>query len=116
MNMTTSMIRAATFFLAGAITLCALQATARASDDGLPKRTVSYADLDISKPAGAKILYSRIQAAANQVCDFGAYWEMSTRQMQRDCVKGVIDKAIKDVDSPALSALHSTNPIHLASN
>ena len=116
MNMTTSMIRAATFFLAGAITLCALEATARASDEGLPKRTVSYADLDISQPAGAKVLYGRIQAAANQVCEFGAYWEMSTRQKQRDCINEVIDKAIKDVHSPALSALHATNPVHLASN
>jgi UrcA family protein len=116
MNMTTSLIRGATFFLAGAITFCALQASARASDDGLPKRTVSYADLDISKPAGAKVLYSRIRAAANQVCDYSSYWEGSLRYVQRACVEKAIDQAIKAVDSPALSALHPTNPVHLASN
>jgi UrcA family protein len=111
-----STIRAATFFLAGAITLCALEVTARAADDGLPTRTVSYADLDISKTAGAKILYGRITAAANQVCDYGAYWEMSKRQKQHECVQAVIDKAVKEVDSPALSALRPTSSIHLASN
>jgi UrcA family protein len=116
MNMTQNTIRAASFFLAGAITLCALQATARAADDGLPKRTVSYADLDISKPAGAKILYHRITAAANEVCAYGAYWEISTRQKQHDCVQAAIDKAVKDVDSPALSALRPGSLVHLASN
>jgi UrcA family protein len=61
-------LRAASFFLCGALTLGALQATARATDDGLPSQKVSYADLDISKPAGAKVLYNRIVAAAHRVC------------------------------------------------
>jgi UrcA family protein len=116
MNLTQTTIRAATFFLAGAITLCALQAVARAADDGLPTRTISYADLDISKPAGAKVLYGRIRSAANQVCDYSAYWEMSLRQTQHDCVEKAIDKAVKQVDSPALSALRPTKSMHLASN
>ncbi|HEY2675446.1 MAG TPA: UrcA family protein, partial [Steroidobacteraceae bacterium] len=116
MNLTQTTIRAATFFLAGAITLCALEAAARASDAGLPTRTVSYADLDISSPAGAKILYRRIESAANQVCEYGAYWEMSLRQKQHECIDRVIDKAVKDVDSPALSALRPTSVTHLASN
>jgi UrcA family protein len=116
MNMTQNTIRAATFFLAGAITFCALEATARAADDALPTRTVSYADLDISKPAGAKVLYHRITAAANEVCGFGAYRDMGSRQRQQDCVKASIDKAVKDVGSPALSALRPGSFVHLASN
>ena len=60
--------RAATFFLCGAIALGALQMTAQAADDALPSKRVSYADLDISKPAGAKVLYGRIVRAANEVC------------------------------------------------
>jgi len=58
---------AASFFLCGALTLGALQATARVADDSVPTQKVSYADLDISKPAGAKVLYRRIVAAANRV-------------------------------------------------
>jgi UrcA family protein len=116
MNMIQNTIRAATFFLAGAITLCALQATARAADDGLPKRTVSYADLDISKPAGAKVLYHRITAAANEVCGYATNGDVSSRQRQYDCVQASINKAVKDVDSPALSALRPSSLVHMASN
>jgi UrcA family protein len=116
MNMTQNTIRAATFFLAGAITLCALQATARAADDGLPKQTVSYADLDISKPAGAKVLYHRIKAAANEVCGYSVSGDMGSSRRQYDCVQATIDKAVKDVDSPALSALRPSTLVHLANN
>ncbi len=116
MNMTENTIRAATFFLAGAITLCALQATARAADAGLPTRTVSYADLDISKPAGAKVLYHRIKAAANEVCGYGMSGDMGSAGRHYDCVQASIDKAVKDVDSPALSALRPNSFVHLASN
>ncbi len=116
MNMTQNTIRAATYFLAGAITLCALQATARAADDALPARTVSYADLDISKPAGAKVLYHRIKAAANEVCGYSVSGDMGSRQRQYDCVQASIDKAVKDVDSPALSALRPGSLVHLANN
>jgi UrcA family protein len=116
MNVTQHTIRAATFFLAGAITLSALQATARAADNSLPTRTVSYADLDITKPAGAKILYHRITAAANEVCGYGTYGDMSSRQRQYDCVQASVNKAVKDVDSPALSALRPGSLVHLANN
>ena len=108
--------RAAAFFLCGAIALCTLQVTARASDDALPTRKVSYADLDISKPAGAKVLYSRIVAAARQVCSVNGYKELATIQRANKCTDLTIDKAVKDVGSPALSALRPNSAIHVASN
>jgi UrcA family protein len=108
--------RVATFFLCGAIALGALQMTAQAADDALPSRRVSYADLDISKPAGAKALYNRIVRAANEVCAFNAFSSLGTNQKVSACVDHAIDKAVKDVDSPALSALRPSSPIHVASN
>jgi UrcA family protein len=108
-------LRAASFFLCGALTLGTLQATARAADDGLPKEKVSYADLDISKPAGAKTLYHRIVAAANRVCSLDARMYIPTQKGVRECTDTAIDKAVKDVGSPALSALRPTAAIHLAS-
>ncbi|HEY2463331.1 MAG TPA: UrcA family protein [Steroidobacteraceae bacterium] len=108
--------RAAAFFLCGAIALCTLQVTARAADDALPSRRVSYADLDISKPAGAKVLYGRIVAAANQVCQLSGYKDLGAMQRVNGCVNRAVDKAVKDVDSPALSALRPKSMIHFASN
>ncbi len=108
--------RAATFFLCGAIALGALQMTAQAADDALPSKRVSYADLDISKPAGAKVLYRRIVRAANEVCGFPGDSSLGTNQKIGVCVDHAIDKAVKEVDSPALSALRPGSPIHFASN
>ena len=108
--------RAATFFLCGAIALGALQMTAQAADDALPSKRVSYADLDISKPAGAKVLYGRIVRAANEVCSYTGFSTLGTNQKISACVNHAIDKAVKDVGSPELSALRPGSQIHVASN
>jgi UrcA family protein len=108
--------RAATFLLCGAIALSTLQVTAHAADDALPSQRVSYADLDISKPAGAKVLYGRIVAAARHVCAVSGYRDLGSMQWMNKCTDQAIDKAVKDVGSPALSALRPGSPIHFASN
>jgi UrcA family protein len=109
-------LRAASFFLCGALTLGTLQASARAADQGLPSEKVSYADLDLSKPAGAKTLYHRIVAAANRVCSTNVPMYIPTQRGVRECTDRAIDKAVKDVGSPALSALRPAGAIHFASN
>jgi len=119
MNMNTTIqntARATAFFLCGAIALCTLQVTARASDDGLPTQRVSYADLDISKPAGAKVLYGRIVAAARHVCALDGNRDLGSMQWVNQCTDRAIDKAVKDVGAPALSALRPNTVIHYASN
>ena len=108
--------RTAAFFLCSAIALCTLQVTAQASDDGLPTQRVSYADLDISKPAGAKVLYGRIVAAAHNVCALSGYRDLGSMQWMNKCTDRAIDKAVKDVGAPALSALRPNTVIHYASN
>jgi UrcA family protein len=108
--------RAAAFLLCGAIALCTVQVTARAADDGLPSKRVSYADLDISKPAGAKVLYGRIKTAARHVCALNGYNDLSSMQWVNQCTDRAIDRAVKDVGSPALSALRPSSPLHVASN
>jgi len=107
--------RAAIYGLCGAVSLCALQVTAIAAADALPTRRVSYADLDISKPAGAKTLYHRIEAAARQVCEPTGKGVGAAVQ-DRACIKQAIDLAVSRVDSAALSKLHAATVIHLASN
>jgi UrcA family protein len=109
--------RAAALFLCGAIALCTLQVSAQAADDALPSRRVSYADLDISKPADAKILYGRIARAAREVCHFSAGYEtLGAAQSMHRCVDYAIANAVTDVGSPALSTLRPKTVIHFASN
>jgi UrcA family protein len=107
---------AAAIFLYGAIALCTLQVTAQAADNGLASKRVSYADLDISKPDGAKVLYSRIVTAARQVCALSGYKDLGAMQRVNGCVDRAVNKAVKEVDSPALSALRPNSMIHFASN
>ena len=105
-----STLCAAAFVLCGAFIVSLLPAAARADDSGIPTRKVSYADLNISGPAGAKVLYNRIVKAAYEVCpDSGDYGR------QFKCVNQAIAAAVKQVDSPALSALRTPSVLRLAS-
>jgi UrcA family protein len=108
--------RAAAFFLGGAIALCALHVTAKAAEEGFPTRKVGYADLDISKPAGARVLYSRIVRAAHQVCGIDQFKNLATEHLVKECTDQAIDKAVNDVGSPALSAMLPSKPLKVASN
>jgi UrcA family protein len=108
--------RAAAILLCGAIALCTLQVTAQAADAALPSQRVSYADLDISSPAGAKVLYGRIKVAARHVCALNGYNDLGEMQSVNQCTDRAIDKAVKDVGSPELSALRPSTLIHVASN
>jgi UrcA family protein len=47
----------------------AMSSSARAYEEDTPiSKIVQFGDLDLTKPAGAQVLYRRIQAAAQQVC------------------------------------------------
>lgn len=108
--------RAAAFFLGGAIALCALHLTATAAEQPLPSKRVSYADLDISKPAGARVLYGRIVTAAHHVCEINAAMTLATQRQVDRCAERAINDAVRDVGAPALSALLPSKPLKVASN
>ncbi len=108
--------RAAVFALCGAITLCTLHMTASAADQGLRSEKVTYADLDISKPAGAQVLYKRIMAAAHRVCEINQFKTLALAHRTSTCADHAIDNAVRDVGSPALSALRPSSLIKVASN
>lgn len=108
--------RVAAFFMSGLIAVGALHATAKAAEQPAPSQKVSYADLDISKPAGAAVLYRRIVRAAHQVCEDNTLKGLSTYRLINHCVDRAIDKAVNDVGSPALSALLPQKPFKVASN
>jgi UrcA family protein len=67
---------------------------------------VSYADLDLAKPAGAEALYRRIKAAARKVCGPPETREAIAHQRWRDCYDHAISQAVLDINRQALTALH----------
>jgi UrcA family protein len=71
--------------------------------------TVSYSDLDLSSPAGAKTLYRRIQGAAEQVCGHpGA--DVIEQAIWRSCYRSAIGNAVRKVNDPLLTAVHAGKP------
>ena len=89
-----------------AIASCSLGASqasvARDSND-VRSEKVSYADLNLSTPAGAAALYGRIEGAARNVCGpdniLGRHFEW------KGCCKSAIAAAVTKVNSPMLTAI-----------
>lgn len=69
--------------------------------------TVSFADLNIENPAGAKVLYQRIQSAARSVCGPMDTRFLEVRQATRKCYQEAITGAVSQVDNETLTALHA---------
>jgi UrcA family protein len=75
-----------------------------AADPGSASRTVHFADLNISNPSGAHVLYMRILAAAQVVC---SYHSFATDADKASCVRDAIADAVTRIDQPALSAVYN---------
>jgi UrcA family protein len=95
--------------IAAAIALCTflLANGASAGEPQKVSKIVSYADLDLSKPAGAQALYNRIKRAAREVCGSADYYKnVSPPKAWRECVDTAVADAVAEVDRPSLTALH----------
>jgi UrcA family protein len=88
-------------------------AFANVQTDPADSITVKYADLDLSKPAGAETLYLRIKRAARMVCSHNVEsWDARRLTHERECVDDAIANAVKHVNKPTLTAMyreHSKN-------
>ncbi len=95
--------------------------------DAAPQVHVSYADLNVSTAAGAKVLYSRISSAASNVCPADAK-ELRSHQAHAACMEQVIGGAVRDANLPQLSKLftekmgakiaahYETSPVRVAND
>lgn len=90
-------------------------AVSAASDQDRRTETVHFDDLDLSKPAAAKILYSRIRGAARDVCEYSMNGDWLEREIGHACIEKAIDNAVKKVNTPALTALRFGSDVRLAS-
>jgi len=101
--------------VAVALFTCLLANGASAEQPGLEQKTVSFADLDLSKPAGAQTLYKRIKAAAAYVCGSnGRYTRLGGRKAWRACYDTAVANAVAQIDRPSLTALHREETSHEA--
>jgi UrcA family protein len=92
---------AAAIFGALASTYSAVSAADPARSAGI---TVRYADINVASPAGARVLYERIRAAAQSACNY--FW-FKTDADEARCLKNTIANAVNQVDEPALTALYN---------
>ena len=74
--------------------------------------TVKFADLKISNPSSALVLYERIRAAAQGACSY--YW-FKTDADEARCVHDAIASAVAKVNQPELSAVYNAKYKTLAS-
>ena len=81
-----------------------------------PSKTVRFSDLDITKSEGAKVLYNRIRAAAQEVCELSTGTDPIMRAAIKGCIDTAVDKAVKDVNAPMLTNLRfGSTDLRLAS-
>ena len=69
-------------------------------------RTVKFGDLDLNSPQDVATLYSRIKAAANQVCEPADSRSVETFVRLRHCKEQAIGQAVADVKSSQLMSFH----------
>ena len=69
-------------------------------------RTVKFADVNLSNPSGAHVLYRRILAAAEVVC---SYYFFATDTDKARCVRDATADAVIKINQPALSAVYKAN-------
>jgi UrcA family protein len=101
------MYRFTTTMLISALALSSQLAHGGPAPDAL-SMTVKFADLDLTRSAGAAVLYERLKGAAQTVC---APFDARSRDLQsqvhfKQCVQSAIGTAVARIDRPALTAYY----------
>jgi UrcA family protein len=95
----------------GALTALAVGATAHASDvtttaTGVRKTVINYSDLDLSRASDVRELYSRLQYAADQVCQqYSSSSDLRMQRLYRGCYQGALIRAVNSIDHDAVTAM-----------
>ena len=92
------------------VALSAGVAAADIGQDDLESVAVSYAELDLSKPAGAEVLYIRLQRAAAEVCGFhdrsSSLFSAATKTDKQACYVEALSRAVAQVEAPLVKEQH----------
>jgi UrcA family protein len=88
---------------------------AGAADLDVRTKAVPFGDLDLSSAAGVKVLYRRIQAAAEEVCKPAMSGDLGQITAARACRERAVDAAVRHVNVVALTRLRFGSEPRLAS-
>ena len=92
--------------------LLTTNASAETRSDTIKKVTVNFAELNLDKPAGVKVLYKRLRNASESVC--GGWQAVRTNRSAKRCYDAALSQAVFDVNKPLLSELHGVELERLA--
>jgi UrcA family protein len=84
-----------------ACTLLSVSAIATAGSPAESSRTVGFADLDLTHPAGVAVLHQRIRAAALEVCRPLLERDPTFIAHSRSCVQDAVARALNEVTAAA---------------
>jgi UrcA family protein len=96
--------------LAGVALLCgsamAVSAFAKGVDPEVQVEVIEYQDLNLAQPEAVRILYRRIENAAERVCGHVSPRDLDRYPEYRECRARAVSEAVDQIDIPALTALH----------
>ena len=90
--------------LFGLVAFSGAGASAQTDPDQVSMK-VSYGDLNIQSPDGAKVLLRRIENAAHAICAGQGSNTMDRMRRLKPCVREVVERTAAEVNSPALHEL-----------
>ena len=102
------MFRAATLVTFATATLLSSASYAQTLSAPAGKQlAVNYADLDISRPAGAEVLITRMRGAAARVCGpVPDARDLVLYRLYRDCVAETLARGVAAVNAPMVTELY----------
>lgn len=122
MNTMTMSPRLRGFIAAGIFSAvaCSFAAAGTASDlTETHSKVVQYGDLNLANPQGAASLYTRIVAAAHEVCDFPGDRSLQSQMIAKNCVHNAVADTVTRLGRSQLIAIYNAKnreplPITLA--
>ena len=73
----------------------------------VPRIAVEYGDLDLTSADGVQALHRRLAYAAERVCPRSDGLNLHDKALARECRKQALDRAVREIGSPELAALHA---------
>lgn len=94
-----------TFLTFGAAANICIAADA-ATSQLVSRVTVKYPDLDVRQPKDAAQLYQRLRNAAREACQVTGSRDLAARSEERRCAVAALERAVRSVDRPQVTAAH----------
>ena len=101
--------------LAAAV-VCLSISVAKADDaDYAPQMNLSFGDLNLANPSGAKVALRRIKMAASEVCG-GApdtLLDLVAYGIYKSCYLDTVDEAVDRLHAPLVTSMYMSEPDHM---